>query len=160
MRPFVALPLLALLLGCGRTVEVSGTISSDGRCDVTIDGTHLSGPDNGVRVLFRPLEGVVPERHVLVVYCSLTGPDTVPARFDFVKLNAPEAGVLDTGTYTIDPQGELPRSIGVVVTAPDHLDGTRHWEPTSGTFQVLSATRNTVDAEFTMELRARGERGY
>ena len=44
---------------------------------------------------------------------------------DFVMLDAPDTGVLEVGSYVIDREGDQPRSIGVVVTAPEYLDGAR-----------------------------------
>lgn len=150
-------PLLVCLLPACSPVSVSGEISSDGTCSGAFDGVALAGPAEGVRVVARPPEKTdTAGRHLLVVYCLLSRPGEAPARIDFVKLDAPDTGVLEVGSYVIDRDGDQPRSIGVVVTAPEYLDGARNWQPTSGTLRVDSSTATTLEATFEMELRSRG----
>jgi hypothetical protein len=152
-----------LLVGCGgATAEVSGEISAATRsCSGSIDGESFVGPERGVRVVSRAVD---PEdeasRYVLVIYCRLSGPEEEPVRVDFVKRDAPSEGVLEPGSYQIDTEGDQPRTIGVVITAPEHLDGTRNWEPISGTLEILDWSTDTPEATFQMELRARGARSY
>ena len=123
-------PLLICLLPACSPVPVSGEISSDGTCSGAFDGVALAGPAEGVRVVARPPEKADSAgRHVLVVYCLLSRPGEAPARIDFVKLDAPDTGVLEVGSYVIDREGDQPRSIGVVVTAPEYLDGARTGSP-------------------------------
>jgi len=154
---------LSLLIGCGGvTAEVSGEISAATQsCTATIDGDALMGPEGGVRTVARAVD---PEdeasRHVLVIYCLLSDPESEPARVDFVKRDAPPEGVLEPGSYEIDTEGDQPRTIGVVVTAPEYLDGTRNWEPISGTLQIVEWTPTGPGATFQMELRSRGPRTY
>jgi hypothetical protein len=158
-RPFAVL-LLPLLAACG-TAQIRGELAADGTCSATIDGTEAPGPDRSVRVVSRAAgEGSPAERHVLVVYCRIAGPDQEPTRIDFVKLNAPATGELEPGLYVIDTDGDQPRSIGVVVTAPDNLDVQRDWQPTRGTLEVESSTPTTVVGTFEVELRARGVRTF
>jgi hypothetical protein len=153
--------LIPSLVGCGSSVEISGSISAEGSCSAVIDGTELTGPDRGVRLVSRATDPADPDsRFILVVYCRLHGPDQEPARIDFVKLDAPPTGVLEPGVYDIDENGDQPRSIGVVITAPAHLDGARNWQPTSGTLQIDSATATSVEGTFEMQVRARGARSY
>ncbi|CAN5700106.1 hypothetical protein BH23GEM6_BH23GEM6_18680 [soil metagenome] len=152
-----------LLFGCGAaTSEVSGEISAAASsCSGSIDGEQLSGPEGAVRVISRAVD---PEdeasRYVLVIYCRLSDPDAEPARIDFVKRDAPPEGTLEPGSYQIDTEGDQPRSIGVVVTAPEYLDGNRNWEPVTGTLEILEWTPGGPRATFEMELRARGARTY
>ncbi len=161
MRFRLLLIILPFLAGCETTAQISGSISAEGSCSAVIDGTELQGPEGGVRLVSRATDPSDPEsRFILVVYCRLHGPEEEPARIDFVKLHAPETGVLEPGVYQIDTAGNQPRSIGVVITAPSHLDGARDWQPTSGTLQIDSATATSVDGSFEMEVRARGARSY
>jgi hypothetical protein len=161
MRPrSFALLLFPLLAACG-TAQVRGELAADGTCSATIDGAEVPGPERAVRVVSRAVgEGSPAERHVLVVYCRIDGPDEEPTRIDFVKLNAPADGTLEPGTYAIDTEGDQPRSIGVVVTAPDYLDVRRDWQPRSGILEVESSTPTAVVGTFEFELRARGARTY
>jgi hypothetical protein len=153
--------LVSSLAGCESSVEIRGSISGEGSCSAVIDGTELTGPEGGVRLVSRATDPSDPEsRYILVVYCRLHGPEEEPARIDFVKLGAPETGVLEPGLYQIDTEGDQPRSIGVVITAPEHLDGTRDWQPASGTLQIDSATATTLQGTFEMQVRARGARSY
>lgn len=164
MRLLVLTPLLVLLLAaCAPApapVPVSGELSSDGTCSGAFDGAALSGAAEGVRVVGKPPEKADSAgRHVLVIYCLLSRPGEAPTRIDFVKLDAPDTGVLEEGSYVIDGEGDQPRSIGVVVTAPQFLDGAHDWQPTSGTLRVDSSTATTVDATFEMELHPGVARG-
>lgn len=154
-------PLLLLLFPACSPVAVSGEISSDGTCSAAFGDAALAGPAGGVRVVARPPEEADSAGgHVLVIYCLLTRPGEEPVRIDFVKLDAPDTGVLEVGSYTIDREGDQPRSIGVVVIAPEYLDRARNWQPTSGTLRVDRSTATTLDAAFEMELRAYGARGF
>jgi hypothetical protein len=160
-RSRIGLLLLSTLLAaCGSaTAAVSGEIDPGGSCSAEIDGERLAGPDGGVRVVSRAVDPDDPEsRHVLVIYCLLTGPESEPARIDFVKLRAPATGELEPGTYTIDTGGDEPRTIGVVITAPELLDGSRSWEPLSGTLEIVSGAPESLEATFRMEVRAGGRR--
>lgn len=160
MRLSALAPVLILLLPACSPVPVSGEISSDGTCSAALGGAGLAGPAEGVRVVARPPEEAdSADRHLLVIYCLLSRPGEAPARIDFVKLDAPATGVLEVGSYRIDREGDQPRSIGVVVTAPEYLDGARNWQPTSGTLRVDSSTATTLHATFEMELRSHGARG-
>jgi hypothetical protein len=154
-RPHAFFPLLSLLLllGC-RSASITGEIFEDGSCAAVIDGEPFTGPERGVRLVSRAVDPDDPDpRHVLIVYCSLHQPDEEPVRIDFVKLRAPADGVLEPGTYTIDTEGDQPRSIGVVVTAPALLDPARTWRPASGTLEITSADPRSIAARFEMELR-------
>jgi hypothetical protein len=161
MRPHpFAILLFPFLAACG-TAQIRGELAADGTCSATIDGTEVPGLDARVRVVSRAVgEGSPAERHVLVVYCRIDGPDQEPARIDFVKRNAPADGVLEPGSYVIDTEGDRPRSIGVVVTTPEYLDVRRDWQPRSGTLEVESSTPTAVVGTFEIELRARGARTY
>jgi hypothetical protein len=153
--------LLPFLAGCGTAAQISGAISAEGSCSAVIDGAELTGPERGVRLVARATDPSDPEsRYILVIYCRLHGPEEEPARIDFVKLDAPETGVLEPGVYEIDRDGDQPRTIGVVITAPAHLDGDRDWQPISGTLQIDSASATSVEGNFEMEVRARGARSY
>jgi hypothetical protein len=152
-----------LLLACGEPspAAIHGAISAEGSCSATIEEERLDGPAGGVRVVSRTRPGAGGEpQSLIVVYCLLTGPGEEPARIDFVKLNAPEDGVLEPGSYVIDAEGDQPRSIGVIVTAAGYLDVTLDWQPTAGTLRVTDATAATIEASFEMALVPRGARTY
>jgi hypothetical protein len=157
----ISIPVIA---ACGppAPVVISGEISAEGRCSATIGDHRLVGPEEGVRVVSRTRRVAGQEsQQVIIVYCLLSSPeDEDPVRLDFVKLDAPETRVLEEGRYAIDPEGDQPRSIGVVVTAPGYLDVTREWQPVSGTLEVTSATGAVVEAVFEMELVPGGARTY
>jgi hypothetical protein len=162
--PSLLLLSFPVIAACGppAPVVISGQISAEGRCSAAIGEDRFVGPEGGVRVVSRTRRVANQEpQQVIVVYCLLSSPDDEePVRIDFVKLDAPETRVLEEGRYAIDSEGDQPRSIGVVVTAPGYLDLTRQWQPITGTLDVTSATGAAVEAVFEMELVPGGARTY
>jgi hypothetical protein len=164
MKTHSLLLCLPVLAACGAPapVVVSGEILETGSCSATIGDDSLVGPEGGVRIVSRTRTGPEGEpQRVIVVYCLLSSPDDEElVRIDFVKLGAPDSRVLEEGVYVIDAEGDQPRTIGVILTAPGYLDVTREWLPITGTLEVTSATATAVETVFEMEVVPGGTRTY
>lgn len=96
----------------------------------------------------RPLPG----RYLPPAFSPRSG--ELPVRLELVKRSAIEGRLLERGGYGIDAERDQPRSVGVIITAPEVLLVVGQ-QPTTGTPTMERSKSPALDVTSEMKIRTR-----